>query len=242
MGFSLNFKYGDFWEKYPIEAGELWAVGEHRFFVSDVENPDTYLGALKLLPKIDVMFIDPLWNNSHAKGFLTKANFERRTTMATLWDHVLELIARIGPSTIYLEMGFQWVDRVQEDLEGLLRSPASRYNVRYGRSTTYTSAQAKHPCYLLRLSSSGSVAPPLEGLDDMTATRKALSWEAKNGAEVVFDCCAGRGLTAKAATECGMTSINMELNKRRLANAISKVVSFYGRTAEISQQEVGNAI
>jgi len=64
----MKWLYGDSWEKFPIQPGQVWGVGDSRVSVHNLFNP---LPGFML--RADCLFMDPPWNLGNLNSFYTKA-------------------------------------------------------------------------------------------------------------------------------------------------------------------------
>lgn len=202
----MDWRYGDSWEKYPIEQGEIWTAGPHKVMVADITNTD--LNPLLQGTTIDMTYIDPPWNTGLLKGFYTKAKVEKHITGYAAFTHkLLETIEKHSPNINYIEIGKQNMNLLigQIKLRGKI---TNMWDITYHR---------KKPAKLIRYTFNNK--PPikldLNGVDDEYTPNLILHVE--KGISTILDLCTGRGLTGKAAHNNQKTFYGVELNKRRLS-------------------------
>ena len=65
----MKWKYGDSWEKYPIEEGEIWQepFSQSRIAVADLRND------LPFEIEAEMVYMDSPWNKGNVNSFITKA-------------------------------------------------------------------------------------------------------------------------------------------------------------------------
>lgn len=215
----MKWEYGNAWEEFPIEAGEVWGIPANGSRVS-VHNifdplPDFMLAA-------DLLFIDPPWNLGNINSFYTKAGrtdyLDRFTDFS---DTLFERINQIGAETVYIEIGNQNVDDFYSRL-GEMYLHRQRWPVVYYR---------KYPTWIVRGSEAGLIDYDFSGIDEAECIKIIARIEKYR---VIGDPCMGQGLVGLAAHHAGKPFVGTELNKRRLANLLQKLakkganVSKYG--------------
>lgn len=197
----MKYRYGDSWEKYPIEPGQVWSLPNGiRLAVHNIFDP---LPAF--MRAADLLFVDPPWNLSNINTFYMKA--ERADRVAHFDDFVRVLfqrVAEINPQTAYIEIGKQNVDDFYRRLGGLYPC-LQRWPVLYYR---------KHPTWIIRGSRAGEIDHDFTGLDEANCIDLIAQLETYT---LIADPCMGRGLVGLAAHKAGKPFVGTELNKRRLA-------------------------
>lgn len=201
-----KWRYGDSWEKYPIQDNQTWS---HQASGSAVTVHDIRDRLPAHMSGIDMLYSDPPWNQGNVNSFVTKAGQSRYVrSFAEFLDALAGAIDQINPRVCYLEAGKQHIGDVAAMLQQRWTTVDS-WLIRYYR---------KHPCYLLR--AADTPAPMIyTGMDDEDTPLAAIQAE---GPTSVADLCTGRGLTLLAAHQCGLPFHGTELNKRRLAVAIER--------------------
>lgn len=202
-----QWTYGDAWEAFPIEPGEVWGVPAHG---SMVAVHDIFQPLPPFMGRADLLFVDPPWNLGNVNTFITKAGTSNYLDSFADFEAVLfQRIGEISPQVCFLEVGFQAVDRWQAALSGLY-PVVQRWNVTYYR---------KHPCHILR---GGHMPTPCDytGMDEENVIYAVGKDEQYN---VMGDLCMGRGLVGLSAYAAGKPFVGTELNKRRLAVLLQKL-------------------
>ncbi|MDD2813803.1 MAG: hypothetical protein PHF53_10370 [Bacteroidales bacterium] len=208
-----KWKYGDSWEKYPIEEGEIWQdpLSLSRIAVADLRND------LPFDIKAEMVYMDSPWNKGNVNSFITKAGMNSYIdSFEGFMDCLFNQIKKISPEVCYLEIGKQHKSDFISRLNVLFPVVQDWQIVYY----------KKNPCYLLR-AGEDITEQYFTGLDDEVTPLKAIQAEKPSS---VVDLCTGRGLTLLAAHKFGARFYGTELNKRRLAVAIdraSKAGVFY---------------
>jgi hypothetical protein len=198
----MKWMYGDSWERFPIEPGEVWGIPANgsRVAVHNVFHPlPSFMG------RADLLFIDPPWNLGNLKSFYTKAELsDYPETFSVFADALFHRIKEIEPRTVYLEIGKQSVDNFYERLDQLYPS-LQRWPVTYYR---------KHPTWLLRGSSQRAINYNFTGIDEAACISIIARIEQYH---TYGDMCMGRGLVGVAAHQARKPFVGTELNKRRIA-------------------------
>lgn len=198
--------YGDAWEQFPIELGEIWKANQSKVAVHDIFNT-----LPEFMYKADLLFIDPPWNLSNINSFYTKAGrTDHLFNFNSFSDVLFERIAKIGPQTTYIEIGKQNVDNFYNRLESLYPT-MQKWDVVYYR---------KHPTHIIRGSESGPIDYDFTGIDEAKCIEIIAKIEAY---DCIGDLCMGQGLVGVAAYKAGKRFVGTELNKRRLANLLQKL-------------------
>ena len=202
----MKWRYGDAWEQFPIEAGEVWGLPDgSRVAVHDIFDPlPAFMGAA------DLLFVDPPWNQGNLTAFYTKAYRDDYQDWSDFEAVLFQRIRDADPMTCYLEIGNQNVDAWYARLGTLFRH-LQRWPVVYYR---------KHPTNILRGSREAPIDHDFAGLDEAQAIKRIAQIEEYH---VFGDLCMGQGLVGVAAYEAGKPFVGTELNKRRLANLMQKI-------------------
>ncbi len=200
-----NWKYGDSWEKYPIEEDEIWQdpMSQSNIAVADLRNQ------LPFEIKTEMVYMDSPWSKGNVNSFITKAGMSNYIdSFEYFMDCLFGHIKKIDPSVCYLEIGKQHKEDFIVRLASIY-SCVEEWEIRYYK---------KNPCYLVR-GADFITDTDFTGLDDEVTPLKAIQTEKPSS---VSDLCTGRGLTLLAAHKFGAKFYGTELNKRRLAVAIDK--------------------
>ncbi|MFW5760207.1 MAG: GNAT family N-acetyltransferase [Cyclobacteriaceae bacterium] len=197
----MKFKYGDSWERFPIEPGEVWGTNNGSY----VAVNDLFSGLPDFMYDADMVFIDPPWNAGNMNTFYTKAELEYPHKkyiefIDKVFEHIVRMIARVT----YIEIGKQNVEIVEKKMQGIYT------HVERFESTYYK----KHPCFVVRGSLDDKSPYDYNGVDEAEIIKIACEKEIYN---CVGDFCMGRGLVGRAAYRNKKRFVGAELNKRRLA-------------------------
>ncbi|MFZ5986374.1 MAG: hypothetical protein ACOYWZ_04500 [Bacillota bacterium] len=208
------WKYGDSWEKYPINEGEIWKelVTSSILSVCDIrkELPNF------ILDNIDMVYCDPPWSRENVNAFITKAEMNTYIKdFREFYEIFFKRISQINPRVCYLEIG----KKNKEIFEGELSKIFPYIN--FWKITYYKT----HPCYLLRGSFDLKKPFDFTGKDEENIPMISIKIENPKN---IADLCTGRGLTAIAAFKQKISFRGTELNKRRLAVTIDRVNSLGG--------------
>lgn len=209
----MKFLYGDSWEKYPIRPGETWRETHG----SAVAVADLFEGVPSFMGNAEMVYSDTPWTTGNLKTFYTKAEKACRHTFDEFAEKVFQHIGWIRPKVCYLEIGRENVGIYERKLRNIYAVVQS-WDIVYYR---------KHPMKLLR-GGAALQAFDFTGMDDEKTPWAAIANETVKS---VADFCLGRGGTLVAAFKHGIPCYGSELNPRRLAVAIEKVVKLGGTWA-----------
>ena len=211
-----RWRYGDAWERYPIQPGEVWGLANgSRVAVHNLYDP---LPAFMRVA--DLIFVDPPWNLGNLNTFYTKAErTDYRPAFAEFADVLFQRIAEIGPRACYIEIGRQNVDDFAGRLVRLY-PVVQRWPVMYYR---------KHPTWIIR---GGAEAGQIDlaGMDEADCIQLIAQREEYR---MIGDLCMGRGLVGLAAFRAGKPFVGTELNARRLACLIAGVATLGGAWSSV---------
>lgn len=197
--------YGDSWERYPIQPGEVWGMDDgSRVAAHNLFDP------LPDWMRADLLFVDPPWSQGNLTAFYTKADRTDYPNFRDFTDCLFERIEQIGPVTAYIEIGNQSVDEWERRLAAIYPC-VQRWPVVYYR---------KHPTNLLRGSRSGPIDYDYAGIDEARCIQILAKLERY---QVIADLCMGRGLVGLAAYRADHRFVGTELNPRRLAVLLDKL-------------------
>lgn len=203
---TTRWKYGDAWEQYPIEPGEIWGLPNgSRVAVHDIFQP-----LPSFMFQADLLFVDPPWNLGNLKSFYTKAERDDYPESFTKFaDTLFRHIRAINPIACYIEIGNQEVDNWYKRLQSLYPY-TQRWTVTYYR---------KYPTNIIRGSHIGLMTYDFSGMDEAEVIKAMATLEGV----CIGDLCMGRGLVGLAAYAAGKQFVGTELNKRRLANLLQSL-------------------
>lgn len=218
----MKWKYGDSWERYPIEPGQVWGLPNGSMVaVHNIYEP------LPSWMRADLVFVDPPWNLGNLNSFYTKAGrTDHRRDFGEFSDTLMQRILDIGACTAYVEMGNQFVDDWVERLEDHFPH-VQRWAVTYYR---------KHPTNLLRASTIAPIDYDFTGLDEAHCIKLVAQLE---DYDTIADPCMGRGLVGLAAYQNGgRRFVGIELNKRRLAVLLDRLAKAGATVVRLDQEDV----
>lgn len=196
-----KWTYGDAWEKFPIEPGEVWGVPANGSKVA-VHNifdplPDFMLTA-------DLVFVDPPWNLGNINAFYTKAGrSDYLQSFDTFADVLFQRLVEISAHTTYIEIG-------RQNVKSFLRRLEKIYLCVQTWEVTY---YKKHPTFIIR-GSDRPIGFNFNSIDEAKCIELIAEIERY---DIIGDLCMGRGLVGLAAYRAGRPFVGTELNKRRLA-------------------------
>lgn len=202
-----EWKYGDGWEQFPIEPGEVWGIPANgsKVAVHNIFDP-----LPPFMFQADLLFIDPPWNVGNLNSFYTKAGREDYQDSFTPFTDVLfRRIAEIAPTTCYIEIGNQYVNEWRGRLANLF-PVVQHWPVVYYR---------KNPTNIIR-GSGRATDCDFTGLDEAKVIAQVGQVERYR---VMGDLCMGQGLVGLSAYDAGNPFVGTELNKRRLGNLLKKL-------------------
>ena len=205
----MKWTYGDSWEKFPIETGQVWGLADgSQVAVHDIFN------SLPDFVRADLVFVDPPWNQGNLRSFYTKAEIdpEPENGFDKFSSVLLERIRQIGAQTAYIEMGNQAAVMFQASLERQFKY-VQHWPVLYYK---------KHSTNILRGSNIAPIDYDFTGIDEAKCIQIIAKIEQY---EVIADPCMGRGLVGLAAYANGKPFVATELNKRRLAVLLDRLSS-----------------
>lgn len=97
----MRYRYGDAWERYPVQPGECWRVGDATFLCGDIIDTDvaqqltTMLGTERF-----IVYSDPPWTPANETAFRTKAGLAKGDfeDFVIAWTNLV-----IGADAVFLE-------------------------------------------------------------------------------------------------------------------------------------------
>jgi DNA modification methylase len=201
--------YGDAWEQFPIEEGEIWAIGNSKVAVHNIFNP-----LPDFMHNADLIFVDPPWNLGNINSFYTKAGRNDYLDSFDDFSKILfKRICDINPNTAYIEIGKQNIDNWYKRL-------ISYFPFLHKWEVTY---YKKHLTYIIRGSKLNLIDYNFSGIDEAKCINIISKIENYN---TIGDLCMGKGLVGIAAYNAGKNFVGTELNKRRLANLLQKLSKY----------------
>lgn len=203
----MKWQYGDSWENFSIEEGEIW---QHPASRSTIAVHDLRRIPPEFMQRhVDLLYCDPPWSQGNANSFITKAEMDSYVSgFDAILDPLFAHISLVNPGACYLEMGKQHFNDVALRMRAIY-PVVEIWPIIYYR---------KNPCFLIR-GGQEKASRSFYGMDDVQTPAAAIAAEHPT---TVADLCTGRGLTLLAAHAHGATFYGTELNKRRLAVAIDR--------------------
>lgn len=218
--------YGEAGEKYPVQFGDLWAVGDHWFMCSDLMDSRIFDETALELRTPTLLYCDPPWGQALVNGFRTKAGLGKATYR---WEELYARIAQIGHSRgipVWME-GSKSESRDGQKIPGVIAHPRERgYPGYFG--TTYFKTHPSGLYYAGTVPHPASLDGILEGVDDEETPGVVMSAYEPG---TVVDPCAGMGLTSRHAWKHGWGSVNNELSPFRMSAALDNLVMMTGLEA-----------
>lgn len=203
---TTKWRYGNAWEEFPIEPGEVWGIPANG---SKVAVHDIFEPLPAFMYKADLLFVDPPWNQGNLTGFYTKADRDDYQDFRRFTEVLFRRIAAIEPAICYVEIGNQHVNDWFKLLAGLY-PVVQRWPVTYYR---------RSPTNIIR-GGAGPIDYDFAGMDEADVIARVAQVE---DYKVFGDLCMGQGLVGIAAWDVGKPFVGTELNKRRLANLLQKL-------------------
>ena len=215
----MKWLYGDSWERFPIEQGEVWGLANgSKVAVHNLFDP------LPAFMHADLLFVDPPWNLGNLNSFYTKADrTDKQTDFSHFADVLFQRIGEVGAQTAYIEIGNQAVEDWLEQLRRQFRH-VQRWPVTYYR---------KHPTNLIRGSNLEPTSYDYAGLDEALCVDIIAREERYH---VIADPCMGRGAVGMAAHMVGKPFVGCELNKRRLAVLLDRLAKAGAAITRLEQE------
>lgn len=216
--------------KYPVQAGEFWSVGPHKFACIDFMKPNEVRDALAFFGTYEftTFYADLPYNKGLAKMFYTQAKIQvDHVDFQALMNTVVGF-AKFSQTYAFLEIGNENVGVLADTVKFhggtvLQESDIMYYRTRPAKLLTCTWTDWILERYPL---------PDLTGVDD--AKTPAVVIEAvKQHVQLpmsVFDPCTGLGTTPIAAAKEFSIGYGFELVPARLSATLEKL-------AKITKQE-----
>jgi hypothetical protein len=211
-----RWNYGDLYKKWPIAEGEIWHIDNHIVACGDVDKGQGQ-SLLKQTGRPHMTYVDPPWNQGNYRAFHTKAGIlDKELHFTDFLERLIKLI-KVTKGDVYIEMGVKSVEELTRIIKENDGSIKDTWNITY-----YHKNLAKLIRCTWNKSEDKIGAPLMDGYDDESTPRIAITYSTSMGARI-FDPCAGRGLTPSTAASLGRRSISMELNPKRAANIIENL-------------------
>ena len=213
--------------EYPVQPGETWAVGPHRFYCGDLEA-DAGKVVLELAGgHIDVVWTDPPWGGPQARMYRTIAEVDGRQGRVVEWPEFLRAAVTawsVCAGDVWVQSGLREEQDFVEAVEGAGGALLGSVPLTW-----------PHPCCMLlfRFAGLGRPIPTLPYRErSQTAARASLTASRAAGSSgVVADFCMGLGYAPKAAAALGFRFAGSELSPGRMAMAMRKTAQVVGEAA-----------
>jgi hypothetical protein len=216
-----KWSYGKAGDRYPVKRHDIWRVGRHVLHCGDIEA-SAHAGLMGLLPPA-MLYMDLPFDQANLTLYRKKAGAAKGQDLTAFLHSVVAPLSRIT-GDIYIETGNKAADAVAAALEEAGAKVLNRWGIYY---------YGTKPCVLLRSSfhDVAEMTASPQGMDDADTPEWAIEHSSKPG-DIVADFCVGQGLTAVAAARLGRRALGMDINGRRLAVTIDKLVKMGEGVAE----------
>lgn len=231
------WKYGDAHDRWPVEDGERWQVGEHLVQQADLEAGEWPLLA-EAGPEV-VVWTDPPWGSGNARTFRTKAAVDGadggRAVDWTAFQHLNVCLwtDRLRAAEVWVEMG-------KREEAGLV-AIAADYGLGLVSSTGITYYR-KSPCRLLRFrpgyDGPVGVEQDWDGMDEWDLPGLCVERSVDQGfvssSASVVDPCTGQGLVPERVAQTngvrgwGLRFRGTELSRHRMAVTLDRLGKVVG--------------
>ena len=203
-----GMKYDGSIEEYPISEGQVYELQDG----SKIQIADITKGIPSFLRQADCIFIDPAGSKGVLKSYYTKADMECPVqSFDEFVGHIKRCIGEISPSRLFVECFM----RNRESLEAMVRSMFPYVHV-YD-SMYYHKPENK--AWILQ----GTMQPETYAFDGMDEWDIVYKMCKEVPFQSIGDFFMGQGLVAEAAYSAGKTFYGSDMNRNRLAVAISRV-------------------
>ena len=216
IGEDGSWHYSGKHKSFPVEAGDIWQVGEHLFICGDIEG-STRIDEVIMADPPTLVYADPPWGAGLARSYRTKAGVDNGAGRSVDFHNLIQSLlipAKAYKTIAYVENGVREERVLKEILLGMGAKITGQWAITYYKTkpaVLYAADFRDNPI---------NDHPDFTGLDDEHTPAVALRNREKG---VVLDPCAGRGLTARTAQMLGWKSINHELSPFRMAEALDSM-------------------
>jgi hypothetical protein len=210
---SKKWNYGDAYLRHPISDNQL-VVFDNR---SVVKVHDIFDPLPCFMKQADVIFTDPPWNLGNLNTFYMKAQKqERHKSFERFYLRLFECIADINPRSCYVEVGKTYLSEFIHEMKKLYKYVTFYNSCYYHRK--------ENICYIVHGSYKRKKLPL-----DYTDEEDAIAWVCENEEyDCIGDLCMGRGLVGVNAYKNGKRFVGTELNHKRLAVLLERIVNMGG--------------
>lgn len=199
---NYAYKY-DFDKTIELDNGKLLAID---IFSSHYPS---------FMKEADLLFVDPPWNLGNLNSFYTKADMSSMQSFENFYKKLFDRIHEINPETVFIEIGKQYLGEFLVRLNRMFKY-VTFYNSTYYKKNT-------NKCYVIHGTNVYKKRryKELEDLDE----EEIIKWITSNiDYKCIGDLCMGKGLVAYYSSLNGKKFVGTELNKKRLAVAIERVI------------------
>lgn len=205
---------------WPVQPGDLWAVGEHRLLCGDLEvGAADRLRALTGQP-VALLYTDPPWGRGIHRQFRNKAGVPGEPDHDALMAAIIGLAAQAESALIEMS---------NRDLDAFLHyTTAARLPLTAKWKITWD--RGKKPCVLLAFQHRFGM-PDFTGLDDAQTPEVAVEHLTSPG-ELVIDPCTGLGYTAAACAKLNRPFLGSELHPNRVSATLERLRKMGAGTPE----------
>lgn len=209
-----GLRYDGSIDTYPISEGEIYSLPNG----SKISIADITRGIPQYEKQADCIFIDPAGNKGVLKSYYTKAELECPVqSFDEFVTHIKRCIEEINPERLFVECFPRNKNQLLPMVEELF--PCVKiYNSSYYHNK-------KNVCWILQ-GTKQEEDWKLEGVDEWDAVFKICQNVPFNA---ITDFFMGQGLVAEAAYKAGRLFYGSDMNRNRLAVAISRVAKNGGQ-------------
>lgn len=205
-----NWEYGEVYKKYDMSG--IIEVGGGKLKVHDIFEP-----LPEFMKEADCIFCDPPCSLGNINSFYTKADrVDYQQSYMPFAMRFFECIDEIKPKILFIEVFKSNYDLFLEELQ-------SRYKYIAVINSTYYHNK-KNKCWVILATNEPilHIIDNFNGLDEETIIEKICE-------SVPFTCigdlCMGRGLVGWNAYKNGKNFVGTELNPKRLAILVDKILN-----------------
>lgn len=204
-----KWEYGEIYKKYNMD-GEI-KIGTGIVKVHDIFEP-----LPKFMKSADTIFCDPPCSRGNLTSFYTKAGLSNPHEYADFYKRFFEILQEINPSKVFIEVFKSNYNVFKQNLESIYKNVIVLESMYYRRK--------ENKCWIISASNeklpSDFLSLPLMDEEDII---KLICQS------VDFDCiadpCMGKGLVAFYANKYGRKFVGTELNLKRLAVCVDRVIN-----------------
>lgn len=203
-----KWEYGEIYKKYNMN-GEI-SIGTGIIKVHNIFDK-----LPEFMKNADVIFCDPPCSKGNINSFYTKADRNDYQQSYEPFKHrFFECIDEIKPRLLFIEV-------FKSNIENFIKECKKRYKyVKIYNSFYYNNK--KNQCWIIQ-TSNNEVKYPINNMDEA----KVIAWICANiDFECIGDLCMGKGLVGYNAFINNKSFVGTELNKKRLAILVNKVLTF----------------